>query len=259
MADITGIVTIGDTHVPGEATLLLLNSTCSAILDETTSDPVTGEYVFTGASEGSIYYIFVWGEDIFRSRVLGPLQVGGDVIYDGSDFTGWTTVGSPTIDATKGEPPPSYKVGPGSAVYAYTESPIPLVTGVSIEWRVRLPSDVGDSDYLLDLVFGANGSGSGVQLRAEGRTDGSQCGISTRTSWGAANVPSIGMTGPISLDTWHTFRVEITDVDKCSWYLNGALVASNLTIAINGNFIGLCCVAGVTIAGGNVDNIQIFV
>lgn len=259
MADINGIVTIGDAQVPGEATLLLLNASCTTILDETTSDPVTGEYTFTGVSAGTRYYIFVWGENIYRSRVLGPIIVGGNLVYDGSTYTGWTTVGSPTIDNTKGNPaPPSFKVGPGSNVYAYIESSIPLGVGVSIEWTVWVPSTEG-SNRLLDLVFGANATGGGVQLRAEARTDGSQCGISVRTSWGAASVPSVATTGPISTDAWHRFRVQITAADKCSWYLDDVLIAADITIAILGNYIGMCSVAGVSLSGGNVDNITISV
>lgn len=71
MADISGTVTVEG--VLSEATVLLLDATCENVLDETTSDPVTGAYSFTGLAAETDFFVVVLGGGVYRSVVYGPI------------------------------------------------------------------------------------------------------------------------------------------------------------------------------------------
>lgn len=71
MADINGIVTIGSSETPGEATVLLLNEAGDTIVASTTSSASTGAYSFTGLASGT-YYVVVMGGGSYRGRAYGP-------------------------------------------------------------------------------------------------------------------------------------------------------------------------------------------
>jgi hypothetical protein len=72
MATIDGIVTLSDLETPGEATVLLLNEAGTTLVASTTSDPVTGEYSFTGLAGSTTFYVVVMGDGVYRSKVYGP-------------------------------------------------------------------------------------------------------------------------------------------------------------------------------------------
>lgn len=75
MADINGVVSIGDipAPIPGEAVVLLLDVTLENVVDSTVSDPVFGEYTFTGLPAATTYFILVKGDGVLRSRLHGPV------------------------------------------------------------------------------------------------------------------------------------------------------------------------------------------
>ncbi len=114
MATINGIVTIGDTEIPGQADVLLLNAAGTEVVASTTSDPVSGAYSFDGLPSGATFRVLVLGGGVYRSRAFGPVETEGDggdphwdsvvalLHFDGdfSDETGriWTPYGGAAID-----------------------------------------------------------------------------------------------------------------------------------------------------------------
>lgn len=73
MATINGIVTIGDTEIPGQADVLLLNAAGTEVVASTTSDAATGAYAFEGLPGGTTYRVLVLGGGVYRSRAFGPV------------------------------------------------------------------------------------------------------------------------------------------------------------------------------------------
>jgi len=73
MATINGIVTIGDTEIPGQADVLLLNAAGTEVVASTTSDPVSGAYSFDGLPSGATFRVLVLGGGVYRSRAFGPV------------------------------------------------------------------------------------------------------------------------------------------------------------------------------------------
>ena len=168
-------------------------------------------------------------------------------VSDGSSLTGWTVSGA-TVDATLGDPAPSFKATGGK--YAYI-APVVGLIGKSITARVRvIPGTVA----LCDLFFGCNASGAGRMLRLEARS-GNPSGIATTTSWTAWGTPAAtGVVVPAG--QWLSIRIDIKAGPVADWYLDGVLKQSNVSIAVNGDYIAISGDGG-TVTGGNFDNLQI--
>ncbi len=84
MATINGIVTLGDTEIPGQADVLLLNAAGTEVVTSTTSDAATGAYAFEGLPGGTTYRVLVLGGGVYRSRAFGPVETdaaGGDPLW----------------------------------------------------------------------------------------------------------------------------------------------------------------------------------
>jgi hypothetical protein len=165
-------------------------------------------------------------------------------VSDGSSLTGWTVNGA-TVDATLGDPAPSFKATSGQ--YAYI-APVVGLIGKSITARVR----VIPGTALCDLFFGCNASGAGRMLRLDARA-GNHSGIATTTSWTAWGIPdATGVVVPSG--SWMSIRIDIKAGPVADWYLDGVLKQSNVSIAVNGDYIGIVGDGG---NGGNFDNLQI--
>lgn len=86
MTTINGIVTIGDTEVPGQADVLLLNAAGTDVVASTKSDAVTGAYAFEGLPGGTVFRVLVLGGGVYRSRAFGPVvteaDTGGDPYWE---------------------------------------------------------------------------------------------------------------------------------------------------------------------------------
>ena len=167
---------------------------------------------------------------------------------DGSSLSGWTVTGA-TVDATLGDPAPSYKATGGQ--YAYI-APISGLVGKSIQVRVRV---IPGTNRLCNLFFGCNASGAGRMLRLEARA-GQHSGIVTTTAWTAWGLPAAtGVVVPSG--SWLSIRIDIKTGPVADWYLDDVLKQSNVSIAVNGDYIAVHGDGG-GVTGGNFDNLQIF-
>lgn len=167
---------------------------------------------------------------------------------DGSSLAGWTVSGA-TVDATLGDPAPSFKATGGQ--YAYI-APVAGLVGKSILARVRV---IPGGTPLCNLFFGCNASGGGQMLRLDTRGVTDFSGIATTTSWtawgGAAATDVIVPTG-----SWVSVRIDIKAGPVADWYLDGVIKQSNVSIAVSGDYIAVHGDAG-GVTGGNFDNLQI--
>lgn len=255
MATISGNVNLSDLEVPGAAEVILLSADCSTVIAETTSNGTTGYYEFTGLPDGNAYRVMVRATG-YRSKIFGPVYSSDAIVFDGSTYAGWTLVGTPTpaVDPSIGWPAPSLKVTNGSQ-YAYIESTIPLNAPATIDFDVMVE---GGGQSLFDFVFGANSSGSGPYLRIECRPS-NNCGIAQRSSWTSFPAPSVGTTPAVAANVQHHVRIVIKSSTLVDWYLNDVLIAANVPVTINGDYIALSAFAtsGVVLKQSNIDNLVI--
>jgi hypothetical protein len=166
---------------------------------------------------------------------------------DGSSLTGWTVTGA-TVDATLGDPAPSLKATGGQ--YAYI-APVAGLVGKTILARIRV---IPGGTALCNLFFGCNSSGAGRMLRLDARS-GSHSGIAPTTSWTAwGTTAATGVVVPAG--QWMSIRIDIKAGPVADWYLDGVLKQSNVSIAVNGDYIAISGDGG-GVTGGNFDNLQI--
>lgn len=257
MATISGNVNLSELETPGAAEVILMSSDCSSVIDETTSDPVTGAYSFTGLPDGAAYRIMVRAQPTYRSKVFGPVYSSDPVLFDGSTFAGWTLVGVPTpaIDSSVGLPAPSLAVQ-NSSQYAYIESTVPLDSApATIEFDVRV---TGGGQSLFDFPFGCDVSGDGPYLRIECRPSNSS-GIGDRAAWTSFPAPSAGLAPNQAPDVWHHVRIVVKSATLVDWYLNDVLIGSDIAVDINGSYIGLSSYASSgSTTKSNIDNLAIY-
>ena len=187
------------------------------------------------------------------AAIMGALgasaRLGGNLFFnDGSSLSGWTVSGA-TVDTTIGNPAPSLKAYPINQ-YAYIAPPgITDLIGKSIKFDCKL----GTSVALANLFFGCNASGAGRMLRLDMRSDNLP-GISTTTSWTAWGAPS--STFALIDSNWHTYQIDIKTGPVVDVWKDGVKVLSNISIVLNGTYIGISGDGGSQ--GGNFDNISIF-
>lgn len=166
---------------------------------------------------------------------------------DGSSLVGWTVSGA-TVDATLGDPAPSFKATGGQ--YAYI-APVAGLIGKTILARVRV---IPGTTQLCNLFFGCNSSGAGRMLRLDARA-GQHSAVVTTTSWTAwGGVAATGIVA--SAGQWMSIRIDIKAGPVADWYLDGALKQSNVSIAVNGDYIAVHG-DGAGVTGGNFDNLEI--
>lgn len=192
-------------------------------------------------------YSGIWTpNEIAGARRLG-IPYAPVWVSDGSSLAGWTVTGA-TVDATLGDPAPSYKATGGQ--YAHI-APVAGLVGKTILVRVRV---IPGGTALCSLWFGCNSSGAGPALRFEARA-GFHSGIETNTSWTAFGTPAAtGIVVPAG--SWLSARIDIKTGPVVDWYLDNVLKQVNVPITINGDHIAVHGYsAGVT--GGNFDNLQI--
>lgn len=166
---------------------------------------------------------------------------------DGSSLTGWTVSGA-TVDATLGDPAPSFKATGGQ--YAYI-APISGLTGKSILMRVRV---IPGANQLCQIFFACNSSGAGNNLRLEARA-GNHSGFAAAASWTSWSAPpATGIVVPAG--QWLEVRIDVKAGNVADWYLDSALKQSGVAIANNGDYIAIHG-SGAIVTGGNYDNIRI--
>lgn len=175
---------------------------------------------------------------------------GGNLFFnDGSSLSGWTVSGA-TVDATIGNPAPSLKAYP-TKQYAYIAPPgITDLIGKSIKFDCKL----GTSTALANLFFGCDASGVGRMLRLDMRGSVDLPGVATTTSWTAWSTPSSTFAAIDS--NWHTYQIDIKTGPVVDVWKDGVKVLSNISIVLNGTYIGISGDGGSQ--GGNFDNISIF-
>ena len=185
---------------------------------------------------------------MMANRIIS--SAGRNTIWssDGSSLTGWTVSGA-TVDATLGDPAPSFKATGGQ--YAYL-APVAGLVGKSILARVQV---IPGTTNLCNLFFGCNASGAGRMLRLEARA-GQHSGIVTTTSWTAWGLPA-GTGVVVPSGSWMSIRIDIKSGPVADWYLDGVLKESNVSIAVNGDYIAISGDAG-GVTGGNFDNLEIY-
>ena len=188
------------------------------------------------------------------AAIMGALgaaaYTGGNLFFnDGSSLSGWTVSGA-TVDATIGNPAPSLKAYPTNQ-YAYIAPPgITDLIGKSIKFDCKL----GTSTALANLFFGCNASGAGRMLRLDMRDSVNLPGVATTTSWTAWSAPSSTFAAIDS--NWHTYQIDIKTGQVVDVWKDGVKVLSNISIVLNGTYIGISGDGGSQ--GGNFDNISIF-
>lgn len=253
MATISGNVNLGSSETPGAATVVLLSSDCMTVVATTTSNATTGYYEFTGLPDSTAYRILV-RHPTYRAKIFGPVYSTDPLFFDGSTYAGWTLVGSPVVDNSRGWPAPSLSVA-GGTQYAYILSSIALNQPATIDFDVYTESGTFP---LFDFVFGANSSGAGPYLRIESRP-ANNCGIGSRSSWTTSVAPNVGLTANVPANQVYHVRIVIKSSTLVDWYLNEILIASDVAVTINGNYIGLAAYAvfGEALSKSNIDNILI--
>lgn len=255
MATISGNVTIGSSGTPGAATVVLLSSDCSTVVATTTSNASTGYYEFLGLPDGAAYRVLVRATG-YRTKVFGPIYTSDPMFFDGSTYAGWTLVGSPApaIDSSRGWAAPSLSVANGTQ-YAYIQSTVPLSQPATIDFDVYVEGTGGQPVF--DFVFGANATGAGPYVRIDCRPS-NLCGIGSRSSWTSFTAPNAGTTPNVPSDRVYHVRVVIKAGSVVDWYLDEVLIASDVPVTINGNYIGLSAYAvSVVLSKSNIDNILI--
>ena len=236
MAEINGVVTIGKSSTPGEATVLLFNEAGDTIVASTTSDPVTGEYSFDGLAEGITYRVAVMGNGVYRSRVYGPCIVAdphwANVVsllhFNGADgsttFTDergkvWTPHGNAQIDTAQSKFGGASGLFDGAGDYLSTpnHSDFNLATGsFTIESWIR-PFSVGSMRAIASQRNSAGTSGYVFWVR-----DTQKLGFVFSNGSGSW-VDAVGATNIVA-NSW-THVAASFDGSAVRLFVNGALDA----------------------------------
>jgi len=150
---------------------------------------------------------------------------------DGSSLTGWTQVdGTAIVDATIGNPLPSYKLT-GRGIFRNLDTTFHNKT-ITFDMR---PGTSFDGGFL--FANASNGSGTyrgGLQMKQSASAIAGQ-GLRAGSNGGWLY---FGVGAPETLNlftsttTWYSIKIRISSSRLCTWYADGVLQSSTYTIPV---------------------------
>ena len=176
-----------------------------------------------------------------------------DYVDRGDQTASWTVAGTAGQNNSIGNSAPSYYANSSSGSYMYKN--ISLVPQRIITFNVR-------SNYLGNLYFLTNATGSGQMYRLDTRASPNRVGFNTTTSWTSWLAPN--STFSAAANQWYKLSIVINASNKAIFYYNQSTDASPAnfgtqlgvyTITNNGGYIGLVGDAGGAQYGTWWDNI----
>lgn len=255
MATIDGIVTIGLSETPGEATVVLLNDAGTSVIATTVSDSVTGAYSFTGLADETAYRIVVMGGSEYRSRAYGPCMTpdasyssvssllylngnDGDTAITDEKGKVWTPYGNAQIDTAQSKFGGASLLLDGTGDYITTPDHADWDFGsgsFTVEGWVRPASFAAVMALFNKRATLGLYSPFGLYLNTTTGAPGMLCSLNG-TSWGVNILSSIGL----SLDTWAhiafvrngtTFSVYVNGASGASATVSGALMTNATAVS----------------------------
>lgn len=241
MATIDGIVTIGPSATPGEATVLLFNEPGDTIIASTTSNSSTGVYSFTGLPEGVQYRVVVMGAGVYRSRAYGPCVVsdpywaqvvtllhlnGADASTTFTDECGkaWSSSGNAQLDTAKFKFPSAALLLDGSGDFISTPDHADWSFGsgdFTVEAFIRFNALVAGS-----AVFAGHYNITGNQREWLFWHDITNGLLSFTYSVDGSADPAIQHAWSPVVDTW--YHVAVSRVGNTMYlFVDGALIGSS--------------------------------
>ena len=169
---------------------------------------------------------------------------------DGATLSGWSLTAVPTVDNTFGNPSPSIKI-------------VGANTSIRRSVAASGQTDGTNTTYEFDAYiitkrfwfkFGCDSAGAnGPSLTFLSDTKN---GLTESTgSWGYSDGVMADTNITVSLNTWHTFKIQCAaGTNNTVWYLDGVLQANTYTYAGNGTHLGFIVDNG----SAYVDNIAIY-
>ena len=150
--------------------------------------------------------------------------------YPGATLSGWTSLdGSATIDATIGNPGPSFKFT-GRGIYRNLGTTFHNKT-VTFDMRIGTNIDGGFS-----FANAASGNGNyraGLQMKQSATSISGQ-GLRSGSNGGWLYF-GVGAPETLSLftstTTWYSIKIRITSGGFCTWFVNGLQQSSTYTLS----------------------------
>jgi len=215
-----------------------------------TSRPGSNAAIFGASSTVRIFYAPVSIQSITSSSyaiktgtdtwfVTGSIQAYNFVYFytDGSSLSAWTVTGI-TVDATIGNPAPSFLISNGNGhldINAQNAS-FTSFTNKTIQFDIQ---PTGAGTILGALSFGANSSGAGYFARVDGRTGSSTTwsGLGTQSNWTSPIQPMGMILG--CTNTFFRCRIVIDANNNITFYMGTTLVSSIQGATFSGTYLGI--------------------
>lgn len=169
---------------------------------------------------------------------------------DGSLLTGWSLSGVPTVDTGFGNPLPSIKVVGANVSIRRSVAAVGQTDGTNTTYQF----DAYIVTKRFWFKFGCDSAGAnGPSLTFLSDVKN---GLTESTgSWGYSAGFMTDTNITVSLNTWHTFKIQCAaGTNNTLWYLDGVLQANTYTYAGNGTHLGFIVDNG----SAYVDNIVIY-